>query len=64
MKHPIEDTVSQFKDICDFMVTSPCANSLWDVKNETELLDGVKADFFHSLTSNLLHITKRTRTYI
>ena len=34
MKHKIEDTVSQFKDICDFKVTSPCAQNLWDVNNE------------------------------
>ena len=34
IKHQIEDTVSQFKDICDFMVTSPCANNLGDVNNE------------------------------
>ena len=61
MKHQIEYTVSQFKDICDFKVTFPCAQHLWDVNNEAKILDNVKADFFHSLTSKLLYITKRTR---
>ena len=27
-KHQIEDKVIQFKDICDFKVTSPCAQHL------------------------------------
>ena len=34
MKHQIEDTVIQFKDICDFKVTSACAQHLWDVNYE------------------------------
>ena len=33
-KHQIEDTLSQFKYICDFKVTLPCAHHLWDVKDE------------------------------
>ena len=57
-KHQIEDTVSQFKYICGFKVTSPCAQSLWYVNYEEELLDDVKADLFHSLTAKLIYITK------
>ena len=34
MKHQIEDTVSQFKDIFDFKATFPCTQHLWDVKDE------------------------------
>ena len=45
MKHQIEVIVSRFKYICDFKVTSPCAQHLWDVKDEAELLDYVKAGF-------------------
>ena len=33
-KHPIEGTVNQFEDICDFMVTLPCAHHLWGVNYE------------------------------
>ena len=64
MKHKIEDTVSQFKYICDFEVNLTCAQHLWYVNDEEEILDDVKADLFHSLTSNLLQITKRTITDI
>ena len=46
MKHQIEDTISQSKDICDFKVTSPCAQNLWDVNDEAEFLDDIKDDFF------------------
>ena len=61
IKHQIDDTVIQFKDICDLMATSPCAHNLWDGKDESELLDDVKADLSHLLTSKLLYITKSTR---
>ena len=61
MKHQIEDTVSQFKDICGFKATFPCTQHLWDVKDEAELLDDVNADLFHSLTAKFLHIIKRKR---
>ena len=44
-KHQIEDTVIQLKDICGFKATSPCVHHLWDVQDEAELLDDVKADF-------------------
>ena len=44
-KHKIEDTVSQFKDICDFKVTLPCAHNLWDINDEAKFLDDIKADF-------------------
>ena len=60
MKHQIEYTVSQFKDISDFKVALPCVHHLWDINDEAELLDDVKADLFHSLTSKLLYITKST----
>ena len=60
-KHKIEDTVSQFKDICDVKVTFPCEQHLWDVKYDTELLDDVKADLFQLLTAKLIYITKGTR---
>ena len=46
MKHHIEETVSQFKDICNKKVTSPCAQHLWDVIYEAELLYDIKSDFF------------------
>ena len=46
MKHQTEDTVIQFKDICNFKETFPCGHHLWDVKDEAELLDVVKSDFF------------------
>ena len=59
MKHQIEDKVSQFKDICGFNVTSTCVYHLCDVNDEAELMDDVKADFFHSLTDMLLYITNR-----
>ena len=42
-KHETEGKVSQFKDICDFKATSPCAQYLWNVNNEAELLYDVKA---------------------
>ena len=61
IKHEIEDKVSQFKDICDYKVTSPCAHHLLDVNEEAELLDYVKDDLFHSLTAKLIFIAKRTR---
>ena len=60
IKHQIEDTLSQFKDICDFKVVLPCVHHLWDINDEAELLDDVKADLFHSLTSKLLYITNST----
>ena len=59
-KHHIEDTVIQFKHICGFKVTSPCAHNLWGVNNEAELLDYIKSYLFHLLTYKLLYITKRT----
>ena len=46
MKHQIEDTLIQFKDICDFKVNLPCAQHLRDVNDEAELLDAVKDDLF------------------
>ena len=61
MKHQIENTVSQLKDICDFNVTFTCAQHLWDISDEAELLDDVKADLFHLLTPKLIYITKMTR---
>ena len=61
MTYQIEDTASQSKDICDFKLNLPCAHHLWDVNCEAELLDGVKADLFHQLTSKLLYIKKKTR---
>ena len=63
-KDQIEDIVSQFKDICDLKATSPFAQNLWDVNDEEEFLDDVKADFFYSLTDKLLYIKNRTRTEI
>ena len=42
------------------MVTSPCAQHLWDVNNDAEFLDDVKDDFFHSLTAKLIYIRNRT----
>ena len=50
MKQKIEDTVIEFKDICYFKLTSPCAHHLWGVKYEVGFMDDVKNDFFHSLT--------------
>ena len=47
MKYQIEDTVIQFNDIFNFKVNLPCAHNLWDLYNEVELLDYVKADFFN-----------------
>ena len=61
MKHQIEYTLRQFKDIFDFKMTSPCAQHLWDVNNEAEFFDYVKADSFHLLTTKLLYIKNRTR---
>ena len=49
-----------FKDICDFKVTSPCAQHLWVVKYNAELLDDIKDYLFHLLISKLLYITKKT----
>ena len=60
MKHQTEYTVRQLKDTFDFKVTSIYAQNLRDVNDEAELLDDVKADFFHSLTAKFLYITKRT----
>ena len=57
MKHQIEYTVRSFKVICDLKVTLQCAQHLWDVNDEAELLDDEKADLFHLLTSKLLYIT-------
>ena len=34
MKHQIEDTVIQFKDIFDFKLISACAQHLWYVNDE------------------------------
>ena len=51
-------------DICDFNMTLPYAQNLWEVNYEAELLDYLKADLFHSLTSKLLYITKRKRSEI
>ena len=34
MKHQIEDTLRQFKDICGLRETFPRAHHLWDVNNE------------------------------
>ena len=59
MKHQIEDTVSQFRDIYDFKATFTCTQNIRDVKYGVEFLDDVKADFFHSLTAKLLNITER-----
>ena len=64
MKHKIEYTVIQFKDICGFKVTFPCSQHLWDVNYKAELLDDVKADLFQSLTAKLLYITKIIRSDI
>ena len=61
MKHPIEDTVSQFKDICDLKVIFSYAHHLWDVNDGAELLYDVKAGFFNMLTARLQYITKSTR---
>ena len=58
IKNQIEDTVSQFKDVCHFKVTLPCAHNLWDVNDETEFLDDVTADFFHLFTAKLIYIYK------
>ena len=60
MKHQIEDTVSQFKDIFDFQVTFPCAQNLWNVNDEAEFSDDENSDLFHLLTDKLLFITKKT----
>ena len=46
MKNQIDDTVRQFNDIFCFEVNLPCAQHLWNVNDEAELLDGVKSDFF------------------
>ena len=54
MKHQIEDTLIKFKDICDFKVILLCAHHLWGVNDVMDLLDDVKAGFFHLLTSKLL----------
>ena len=59
MKNQIEDTVIQFKDICGFKVTSPYVQHLWDVNDEAEFLNDVKACLFYFLTAKLLYITKR-----
>ena len=64
IKHQIEDTVRKFKYICNFRVTLPCAQHLWDVNYEAECLDDVKADLFHSLKDKLLYITKSKGTHI
>ena len=64
MKHQIEDIVKQFKDICDFKVTSPYVQHLWDVNNEIGLLDDAKADLFHLLKAKLIYITKSKITDI
>ena len=61
MGYQTEDTSRQFKNICDFNVTSPCSQNLWDVNNEAELFYDVKDNLFHLLTSKLLYITERTR---
>ena len=61
IKHQIGDTGSQFKYICYFKLTSPCAQHLWDVNDEEKLLDDVKADLFQSSATKLLYITKITR---
>ena len=61
MKPQIEYTVIQFKGICYFKVTLSCAQALWDVNAEAELLDYIKDYLFHLLTAKLLYITKRTR---
>ena len=58
MKYQIEDTVSQFNDICDFKLTSPCTQYLWDINNEAEFFDYVRVDLFHLLASKLIYITK------
>ena len=42
-------------------MNSPCAQNLWDVNDEALLSDDVKADLFHSLTTKLLYIKKKTR---
>ena len=41
-----------------FKVNFPCAHHLWDVNDEVEFLDDVKAGLFYLLTSKLLYITK------
>ena len=58
MKHQIEDSVRQFKDVFDLKATSPCAQNLWGLKYEAELLYGVKSDWFNLLTAKLLYIKK------
>ena len=64
MKNQFEYTVIQSNDICDFKVNLPCAHHSWDLNDEAEFLDDVKADFFHLLTAKLIYITNRTRTDI
>ena len=61
INYHIEDILSHFKDICDFKVTLPCAQHLWDVNIETESLDNVKDGLFYLLTAKLLYITKKTK---
>ena len=48
MKHQIEETVRKLKYVCGFKVTSSCAQNLWDVNDEADLLDDLKAGFFTS----------------
>ena len=59
-KHNIEETVSQYKDIFDLKITLPRTQHLWDLNNETELLDNLDYYLFHLLISKLIYITNRT----
>ena len=50
-----------FGSTCGYAVKTPKEPHLWEVNENTEILNTERAKIFHSVAAKLLYVTKRTR---
>ena len=61
MTDKAKDVVKHFGEKCTYKVSSPSAPHLWKVNEDTEQLNQEQSNLFHSVTAELLYLTKRSR---
>ena len=61
MTKKAKDVVEHFGETCNYKVSSPSAPHLWQVNDDAEQLNQDQSEIFHSVTAELLYLTKRSR---
>ena len=61
MKKQIEEAISWYDDHIGGSATTPATKVLFNVNDDSILLESEKADIFHSIVAKLLYICKRAR---